>query len=138
VAEERDVLGVRAVHRKGEDIYLYRTTLSAEKARTRLLEYVATINSLAEEPRWYNAITTNCTTAIRSQHTKNERIPWDWRMLVNGKGDEMMYEKGALETDGLDFSSLKKRAYANAAVKQAYDGADFSSHVRKLLFKVNP
>jgi hypothetical protein len=130
VAEERDLLGVRAVHRKGEDIYLYRTTLPPEKARTRLLEYMATINALAEHPRWYNAITTNCTTGIRSQHTKGDRIPWDWRILVNGKGDEMMYEIGSFKTYGLTFPTLKERAHANAAIIAADGTPDFSARIR--------
>jgi hypothetical protein len=130
VAEERDVLGVRAVHRKGEDVYLYHTTLSPEKARTRLLEYISTINSLAEKPRWYNAITTNCTTGIRSQHPQGERIPWDWRMLVNGKGDEMMYEIGAFMTGDLSFQKLKKRAHCNSAIIAADGKSDFPALIR--------
>ncbi len=34
VADERDVLGVRAIHRKGEDVYLYRTTLPPSYSST--------------------------------------------------------------------------------------------------------
>lgn len=138
VAEERDVLGVRAAHRKGEDVYLYRTTISPEKARSRLLEYIATINSLAEKPRWYNAITTNCTTAIRSQNTQGDRIPWDWRILVNGKGDELMYEIGAFQTDGLTFLKLKERAHVNAAIIAADGTPDFSARIRKDWFLEKP
>lgn len=138
VAEERDVLGVRAVHRKGEDVYLYRTTLPADKARIRLLEYIATINSLAEKPRWYNAITTNCTTAIRSQNTQGDRIPWDWRILVNGKGDEMMYEIGAFETGGLTFPKLKQHAHANAGIIAADGTSDFSARIREDVFPDSP
>jgi Domain of unknown function (DUF4105) len=138
VAEERDVLGVRAVHRKGEDVYLYRTILSPEKARTRLLEYIATINSLAEKPRWYNAITTNCTTAIRSQHTQGDRIPWDWRILVNGKGDEMMFEQGMFESGGLTFPKLKQRAHANTSIIAADGAVDFSARIREDIFPKNP
>jgi len=132
VAEERDVLGVRAVHRKGEDVYLYRTTLSPEKARTRLLEYIDSINALAQRPRWYNAITTNCTTAIRSQNTGGKRTPWDWRILVNGKADEMMFDLGAFETGGLDFPTLKKNVHANAAIIAAEGAPDFSNRIRAM------
>jgi len=138
VAGERDVLGVRALHRKNEDVYLYRTTLTPERARTRLLEYIHTINSLAEKPRWYNAITTNCTTGIRAQNTHGDRIPWDWRILVNGKGDEMMFEKGALETRGLPFPQLKQSAHANAAIKAADGSPDFSARIRADLYQKKP
>lgn len=135
VAEESDVLALRAVHRKNEDVYLYRTTLSADQARTRLLEYIRTINSLTEKPRWYNAITTNCTTAIRAQHTQGDRIPWDWRLLVNGKGDEMMYEIGAIETYGLTFPELKQRVHANTAIIAADGQPGFSENIRAEIMK---
>jgi hypothetical protein len=130
VAEERDILGVRAVHRKGEDVYLYRTTLTPAQARIRLLEYLSSINDLASKPRWYNAITTNCTTSIRSQHLSSQRLPLDWRILINGKGDEMMYEYGLLVTDGLSFPELKRRAHANAAIINADGKPGFSSLIR--------
>lgn len=130
VAEESDVLALRAAHRKNEDVYLYRTTLTPERARTRLLEYITTINSLARKPRWYNAITTNCTTGIRSQNVHGDRLPLDWRILVNGKGDEMMFERGVLETRGLPFPQLKQRAHANTAIKAADGHPDFSARIR--------
>lgn len=131
VADERDVLRVRTNYRQGEEIYLYRTTISAKAARERFLEYVRTINRMASEPRWYNAITTNCTTAIRAQHPPHERLPWDWRMLVNGKGDEMLYERSAIVTAGLPFTELKRRALINPAAKAADDDPDFSKRIRE-------
>jgi hypothetical protein len=132
VAEERDVLGVRAVHRKGEDVYLYRTTLPPDKARIRLLEYVATINSLAKEPRWYNAITTNCTTAIRSQNTAGDPMPWDWRILVNGKADEMLYARGAFRNGkpSHSFAEFRQRSMINHAASEAAGAPDFSLRIR--------
>src|SRR5213078_4637835 len=93
VADERDSIRVRSNYRQGEDVYLYRTMASPTQARVRFLEYVAAINSLRAHPRWYNAITTNCTTNIRTQRPTSQRAPWDWRMLVNGKADEMLYQR---------------------------------------------
>ncbi len=130
VADERDVIRLRTNYRKGEDIYLYRLTIKPEKARERFLEYVNALNRLHDEPRWYNAITTNCTTAIRSQHPAGERLPWDWRILVNGKGDEMLYERKAIHTAGLPFAELKRRVHINAAAREANDSPGFSKHIR--------
>jgi hypothetical protein len=130
VADERDVVRLRTNYRKGEDIYLYRLAIKPEKARERFLEYLQALNRLSEQPRWYNAITTNCTTAIRGQHPAGERLPWDWRILVNGKGDEMLYERNALVTDGLPFAELKQRVHINAAAREANDAPDFSKRIR--------
>jgi len=65
-ADERDVIRLRTNFRSGEDVYLYRTTITPEQARQRFLEYMTTMNSLRDEPRWYNAVTTNCTTGKHS------------------------------------------------------------------------
>jgi hypothetical protein len=129
VADERDVIRLRTNYR-GEDIYLYHTTISPEHARERFLEYIHSLNTLQSKPRWYNAITTNCTTSIRDQHPPNERIPFDWRMLLNGKGDELMYERHVLVTDGLPFAELKARSLINARAKAAGDSPEFSKLIR--------
>ncbi len=129
-ADERDVLRLRTNFRQGEDVYLYRTTLKPAQARQRFLEYVQSINDLHSRPRWYNALTTNCTTNIRSQHPPGSRMPWDWRLLLNGKGDELMYERGLLVTDGLPFAELKRRALINERAHAAGDAPDFSAQIR--------
>lgn len=130
VADERDVIGVRTNHRMGEDVHLYRTTLTPNQARSRLHDYLGSINGLRDEARWYHAITTNCTTAIRHQHPSDEQLPWDWRLLINGRMDEMLYEFGAIETAGLRFSELKPRALINSAARSAGNDPDFSDLIR--------
>jgi hypothetical protein len=130
-ADERDVVRVRTNYRKGEDAYLYRTTAGLAQTRARFLEYIGSINQLRETPRWYNAVATNCTTGIRSQHPAAERAPWDWRLLVNGKADELMYERKAIETGGLPFVHLKRRALINSAAQAANHAADFSARIRE-------
>ena len=127
---ERDLLRVRTGHRKGEDVYLYSLTVPPEKARKRLLEYVDLINSLRGTPRWYNALTANCTTAILSIR-KDVPLSADWRILLNGKMDRMFYELGYLKTDGLPFESLKARALVNPAAVEAHENPDFSEAIRE-------
>src|SRR6184192_1973999 len=130
VADERDVIRLRTNYRK-EDVYLYRTTVSPAQARQRFLEYINSLNTLRTTPRWYNAITTNCTTSIRTQHPRNERVPWDWRILLNGKGDELMYERHAIVTGGLPFAELKSRSLIDARARAANDSPDFSKLIRE-------
>jgi hypothetical protein len=130
-ADERDVVRLRTNYRKGEESYLYRTKISPERARERFLEYLSNLNQMRDQARWYNAITTNCTTAIRSQHPKAERLPFDWRLLVNGKGDEMLYERKMIATDDLPFPELRTRALINPAAQAADQSPDFSKLIRQ-------
>jgi hypothetical protein len=129
VADERDVIRVRTNYRKGEDVYLYHTTVSAERARERFLEYIHSLNLIRDKPRWYNAITTNCTTSIRTQHPPSQRTPWNWRILANGKGDELLYQMGALD-QSLSFAELKRRARINQRALNTSDASDFSNQIR--------
>jgi hypothetical protein len=64
VADERDVIRLRTNYR-GERVYLYRLRVRPEAARALLLDYLQEVNRLAAAPRWTNALTHNCTTAIR-------------------------------------------------------------------------
>jgi len=133
VADERDSIRVRSNYRHGEDVYLYRTMASPAQARARFLEYVNAINTLRDHPQWCNAITTNCPKNIRTQRSVNARAPWDWRMLVNGKADEMLYEHHAIATGGLPFSELKQRSLINKRARAADKDPDFSRLIRDAL-----
>jgi hypothetical protein len=129
VSDERDVVRVRTNYRHGEDLYLYHTKATPEFARSLFLNYIGMTNQLHDHPQWYNAVTHNCTTEIYTLKSMKGQ-PWDWRILLNGKADEMAYEKGLIVTGGLPFKELKQRAWINPAA-QAADGApDFSARIR--------
>jgi uncharacterized protein DUF4105 len=130
-ADERDVIRLRTNYRPGEDVYLYRTLLSPADARQRFVEYLQSLNALHARPRWYNAATTNCTTNIREQHDASKRVPWDWRLLVNGKADEMLFERKMIATGGLDFAELKQRSHVNERAHAADQSSDFSRLIRE-------
>ncbi|MFL6528960.1 MAG: DUF4105 domain-containing protein [Chthoniobacterales bacterium] len=130
VADERDTIRVRTVYRQGEDVYLYRTLASPAQARTRFLGYVSTLNDLHTQPRWYNVITTNCTTAIRDQHPTDDRMPWDWRILLNGKSDELLYDRHLLATNALSFAELKQRSRINQQARTGDNDPQFSELIR--------
>jgi len=130
VADERDVIGVRAGER-GETPYLYRLQMPPDKARALLLGYLTEINRLSTEPRWYNALTFNCTTAIRWQNQQIEAArPWDWKMLVNGYLDELGYERGQINTS-LPFPELRARSNITDKARAALDSEDFSARIRE-------
>src|SRR6266487_3557851 len=83
-------------------------------------------NELYARPEWY---TTNCTTSIRSQHDVNDRVPWDWRILANGRADELLYEHGILDHT-LPFAELKRRAHINERAKATNEAPDFYQRIR--------
>jgi hypothetical protein len=129
-ADERDVVRLRTNYRKGEEVYLFRLAGSPEQVRAFFLQYLGRMNRLKQRPEWYSALTHNCTTSIRTQRAAADRAPWDWRMLANGHGDELLYERGMIATN-LPLAKLKERAHVNARARAADNDADFSRLIRQ-------
>jgi len=132
VGEERDFVGLRSVWRQGEDAYLYRLRVQPERARELFVEFVEAINELREHPRFYNVLTNNCTTNIRTHMLATSELPrpWDWRALLTGKLDEMIHDRGGLMSD-LPISELKPRCLVDDKVKRYLDAPDFSKRIRE-------
>ncbi|WP_341676934.1 DUF4105 domain-containing protein [Niveibacterium sp. SC-1] len=130
-ADERDVIGVRTNFR-GEHVRRYRLRANPAEARALLMAYVADMNRLAEQPRWYNALTSNCTTVIfRLVHTLRPTIsPWHWQVLANGYLDKWLYEHQFIDSDK-SFEQLRETNDVTERAKAARDAADFSRRIRE-------
>jgi hypothetical protein len=128
VSDERDVVRLRTNYRKGEESYLFHTLATPEHARATFLNYLKKINRIRNRPEWYNALTNNCTTNIAALAGEPQ---WDWRVLLNGRADQMLYERGDLATGNLPFAQFKEQAHINAAARAAGDDPDFSRRIRE-------
>lgn len=129
VADERDVLGVRA-RQRGERLWLYRLRLPPAVARALLLDYLAEINRLAVRPRWYNAFAHNCTTSIRAHAMAVMPVqPWSWQLLLNGHLEELLYRRGAFD-QSRPFPELRARSEITGPARAAGAGEDFSARIR--------
>ena len=130
-ADERDVVRLRTNYR-GEDDYLYRLKVAPEMARALLMDYVASMNALVKAPEFYNALVDNCTTSIRKHVTKvlTNAPNVDWRLLANGYGDQMLYERGSIDTS-LPFAELREKSHINARAKALDQDPGFSRGIRE-------
>jgi hypothetical protein len=129
VADERDVVRLRTNYR-GEDVYVYRLDAPPEGARALLLGYLEQVNRLRQKPKWYNALTENCTTAIqRIARPLERRSWWSWKLFLNGYLDELAYDIGALDRS-LPFATLKAKSHINERARAAGSDPRFSLRVR--------
>jgi len=136
VADERDVIGVRASHR-GERPSLYRIHMEPENAKKLLLRYLDEVDDLAAKPRWYNALTHNCTTEIRwNLQAIGLKNPLDWRIFANAHLPELMYERKAIDTS-LPLAELIKVSDVTEKAKAADGAPDFSARIREGLPGMN-
>jgi hypothetical protein len=130
VADERDVVRVRTNYRH-EQLYLYRTSIKPDRARRLFIDYLRTVDALHLRPRFYNALTSNCTTNVRTHTvaTTSKPAPWDWRMLLNGTVDELVYERGGFASR-LPFTELKQMSLIDEKAQAADQATDFSERIR--------
>lgn len=138
VGEERDLVGVRAIHRS-EEVYLYHLNSSPASVRRLFLVYLARINELAERPEFYHLLTNSCTiNIIRYANAAGRRGRFDFRHLLNGLIDNYLYASGRLDT-ALPFDELRRLSLINKEVEAA-GGApepDFSQRIRASLPKIS-
>ena len=137
VADERDVVRLRTNFR-GEDVYVYRLDVPPADARILLLKYLRAVNDLREHPQWYNALTDNCTTAIRRlAGSDSRRSWWSWKLFLNGHLDELAYDIGAIDRS-LPFPVLKTKSRINDRAKAANADPQFSARIREGLPRMSP
>lgn len=130
VADERDVVRLRTNYR-GEEVFVYRMDVPPADARLMLLKYLQAVNGLREHPEWYNALTENCTTAIRRIAGSDARRSWlSWKLFLNGHLDELAYDIGAFDRS-LPFPVLREKSRVNDRAKAADADPQFSARIRE-------
>ena len=134
-ADERDIVGLRT-HARREDARLFRLSASGAQARDLLLAYVADINALAAKPRWYNTLTTNCTTVV--YHLVSSvapgwtfSLPLDPRVLLSGYLPGYLQQIGAIRQD-IPLEELVRAArIGDHARTLSLDDPQFSAKIRE-------
>lgn len=130
IADEEDLLTLRAVHR-GEQLWLYRTNTEAQLSRRLLVHYLEEVESIAAEPAFYDSFSRNCSTATRT-HVAAVGVAdtWDWRVVLNGHVDELLYERGLLD-DSRSLEVLRRESEITERVRELDGQPDFSSRLRE-------
>lgn len=132
VSSDRDAVMKRTHYDKNNDIYIYKLATSAEDARKLLLEYLETVNSIYEQPRWYNTLLSNCTTNIRVHEVaaSDFPMPWDWGLVLPGLFAQGIYGEGGMASD-LPFEKLEARGHLNPLSREVGYVDDFWIKIRQ-------
>jgi len=129
-ADERDVVRVRSNVRH-EDVRLYRLRVTPEDAQRLLLVYLDEANDLAERPRFYNTLTSNCTTLVFDiARVIHPGLPMDVRVILAGYLPNYAYDVGATDTS-ISFEKLRKLSHIDAKAALADADPAFSARIRE-------
>ncbi|GAB4067939.1 DUF4105 domain-containing protein [Ancylobacter sonchi] len=128
-ADERDIVRLRTNERR-ETVSLFPIDLTPELRRALFLSFTTLGNELAREPRFYQTITTNCTTVIfRLARVIEPGVGFDWRILLSGYLPGYLYEQELIETD-LPLAEVERRALITPLGQAAGDAPDYSERIR--------
>ncbi|WP_208952404.1 DUF4105 domain-containing protein [Rahnella sp. ChDrAdgB13] len=108
VADERDVIGVRASVRE-ERVFIYPLSLTPPDAASLLHDYLQRLTRIHDFPEKYHTLWNNCTTNIlRHGQSLSPDMRYNWRILLSGHADKYCYNHGLLDTT-LAFPDVKKK-----------------------------
>jgi hypothetical protein len=130
-ADERDIVRTRS-NARGEAVYLYRLQMSQANVRALFLEYLHAANELRRTPRFYNTLTSNCTTIVfELARLIAPALPADYRLLLSGHFAEYIHDLHGL-TPGHRYAELQALGHINErALASDASGDDFSMSIRQ-------
>lgn len=138
-ADEKDIIFTRS-HIRGEQVYFFPTTLSPEMSQALFLEYLNTADRLLAKPKWYNTLSSNCTTLVfdMMQVVTKQQLPLDYRLLASGYLPNYLHDLNALPHNW-DMKTWYQKAHINAKMPKRYNisSAAYSELIRSGLKKNN-
>ena len=133
VADERDVFGLRANHRR-DDVYLYPLRLDADERERVFLAALAAIETRLQTPAFYHTLTSNCTTTMVEllRAARPDLLPvWHWSYLLPSSFDQLLFARGLVDTE-LDLDAARAAHRINPRAGNGADTLpDFSARIRR-------
>lgn len=96
-SDEKDLIYTRSNIRH-EQVYLFPVKMPAPERKALFIEYLHKADELRAEAKWYNTLTSNCTTLVFDmvQAINPQRLPKDYRLLASGYLPNYLYDLKAL------------------------------------------
>jgi len=132
VGEERDLLGLRSIHRQ-DVVHLYPMKASQSQLRELFLDVTVRMNELANHPEFYHTLTSNCTNNLvyhLNRLTPGIVDPLSWGVVFPGYSDRLAFKLGLIDTDE-DFKRTKQRYRIDPLVRELGEASDFSHQLRQ-------
>ena len=93
----KKILSIRAVT-SAKSRFIISQSICRVASKSAILEYLKKSDELRAEPKWYNTLTSNCTTLIFDmvQAINPYQLPKDYRLIASGYLPNYLYDLKAL------------------------------------------
>ena len=131
VGDERDLIGLRANHRR-DSVFVYPVQTTPAKMRELFTAMLERANRLAARPEFYNTLWSSCTTNIVAHINAiaPKRVPFSYKVLLPAYSDELAYDLGLLDT-ALPRDGFRLPHLINGRAAEFADREDFSVGIRR-------
>lgn len=134
-ADEKDIVYTRS-NIRGEQVYIFPIKMGKNEAKNLFLQYLKKNDELHRHAKWYNTLTSNCTTLVfdMAQAVDPHHLPKDYRLVASGYLPNYLYDLGVLDQKW-DMKTWYNNAHINPRAKQFdhfkyQDSLNFSKVIR--------
>ena len=130
VGDERDLIGLRANHRR-DQVYLYPIGTTPALMRALLLSMLDRANALALKPEFYNTLSNSCTSNIvdHIELIAPGRVPFSGKTLLPAYADDLAFDLGLIDSK-LPRDRYREAHQINDLALAHADSEDFSAGIR--------
>ena len=133
LADERDVIGVRTVHRPDDRVFLYPVNATAAEVQSLFRDIAGRVEAIRARPEFYNSFLNNCTNNIAdhtSRLTPKPINPLDPRLVIPGYSDRLAFSKGLIGDADSDFDTVQETFRIDELARRAGLTEAFSNAIR--------
>lgn len=126
-SDEKDIVYTRSNVRH-EQVYLFPIKMPADQRKALFIEYLHKADELRAEAKWYNTLTSNCTTLVfdMAQAINPQQLPKDYRLLASGYLPNYLYDLEVLNQN-YSLKDWYRLAHINPRAEQFDQQMDQSS-----------
>ena len=116
---------------RGEDVRIYRLRMTPSDAQRLLREHLEEANDVARTPRFYNTLTSNCTTLVFEMvRVIHPGLPLEARIILAGYLPNYAYAVRATDTS-MPFEKLRELSRIHDKALSADTDPNFSAKIRE-------
>jgi len=126
-ADEKDIVYTRS-NIRGEQVYFFPVAMSKPAMKALFIEYLEKSDELRAQPKWYNTLSSNCTTLVfdMAQAIEGSILPKDYRLLASGYLPNYLYDLHVLNP-AWNLKQWYQHAHVNPRTIQLNQQQDQSS-----------
>jgi len=134
IGDERDLIGVRTVHRPEDRVWLYLLNATPQQVQQLFLGSAERIKHLESNPEFYHTFLNNCANGITRQTYELTPEPINWldpRIVMPGFSDSFAFKNGLIgDTRHQTFEQIKRDARIDVMARKLGITEDFSLRIR--------